>query len=52
MTANLINDGKIIEPRIVKPLSTNTVSDNSIKKFNSFKIEHLNIIKKSMYSAR
>ena len=51
MTANLINDGKIIEPRIVKPLSTNTVSDNSIKKFNSFKIEHLNIIKKSMYSA-
>ena len=50
MTANLINDGKIIEPRIVKPLSTNTVSDNSIKKFNSFKIEHLNIIKKSMYS--
>ena len=51
MTANLINDGKIIEPRIVKTLSTNAISDNSIKKFNSFKIEHLNIIKKSMYSA-
>ena len=50
MTANLINGGKIIEPRIVKPLSTNAISGNSIKKFNSFKIEHLNIIKKSMYS--
>ena len=49
MTANLINGGKIIKPKIVKPFSVENLSANTLVEFNNFKIEHLNIIKDSMY---
>ena len=49
MTANLINGGKIIKPKIVKAFSVDNLSANPLVEFNNFKIEHLNIIKDSMY---
>jgi len=48
MTANIINNGKIITPKIVKSFSDKSILNSPLKKNNDFKIEHLNIIKETM----
>jgi len=50
MTGNLINDGKIIRPNIIKALPGNSKTFEYSNKNNNFKIEHLNIIKEAMFN--
>ena len=49
MTGNLINNGKIISPNIIKSISGEKIKNDNLNKGNNFNIEHLNIIKNAMY---
>ena len=49
MTGNLINNGNIIIPNIIKSISGENLNYNKNIKKNNFNIEHLNIVKKAMY---
>ena len=49
MTGNIINDGNIISPNIIKSISGENIKNNILNKANNFNIEHLNIIKNAMY---
>ena len=49
MTGNIINNGNIISPNIIKSISGENIKNNNVYKGNNFNIEHLNIIKNAMY---
>ena len=49
MTANLVNGGRIISPKIIKSLPGNSSIVAPTIKHNNFKIEYLNIIKEGMF---
>ena len=49
MTGNIINNGNIISPNIIKSISGENIKNNNVNKGNNFNIEHLNIIKNAMY---
>ena len=49
MTANIINKGNLIKPNIVKSISGEKVDNDKLTVRSNFKLEHLDIIKRSMY---
>ena len=49
MTGNIINNGNIISPNIIKSISGQNIKNNNVNKGNNFNIEHLNIVKNAMY---
>ena len=49
MTGNIINNGNIISPNIIKSISGENIKNDNLNKGNNFNIEHLNIVKNAMY---
>ncbi len=48
MTGNIINNGNILRPNIIKSIANENINNKAIKASN-FKLEHLNIVKNSMF---